>query len=94
MHLSVEAIQSDAFFVTPADLEAKKEFFPNDDKSKLIAEVSAQENPRLEMLQMGNTLVDLTDQITKQSVKFIKTFNKQFTYVRLDQFIFCEADYI
>ena len=46
------------------------------------------------MLQMGNTLVDLTDQITKQSVKFLKTFNKQFTYVRLDQFIFCEADYI
>ena len=61
MHLSVEAIQSDAFFVTPADLEAKKEFFPNDDKSKLLAEVSAQENPRLEMQQMGNTLVDLTD---------------------------------
>ena len=49
MHLSVEAIQSDAFFVTPADLEAKNEFFPNDDKSQLLAEVSAQENPRLEM---------------------------------------------
>lgn len=75
-------------------MEAKKEFFPEDDKSKLMAEVSAQENPRLEMQQMGNTLVDLTDQITKQAVKFIKQFNKMFSYVYLDRFIFQEADYV
>ena len=49
---------------------------------------------RQEMLQMGNNLVDLTDTIIKQSLKFFKTFNKQFTYVKLETFIFQEADYL
>jgi len=46
------------------------------------------QNPRQEMLAMGNSLVDLTDQIIKNSVKFFKCFNKQFTYVKLESFIF------
>jgi len=51
-------------------------------------DTDAQQNPRLEMLAMGNNLVDLTDQIIKQSAKFFKNFNKQFTYVKLETFIF------
>ena len=43
---------------------------------------------------MGNSLVDLTDQILKHSFKFFKQFNKQFKYVKLETFIFHEADYI
>ena len=49
---------------------------------------------RAEMLAMGNNLVDLTDQILKHSQKFFKSFNKQFTYVKLESFIFQEADYL
>ena len=46
------------------------------------------------MLAMGNNLVELTDQIIKNAVKFIKNFNKQFLHVKLEQLIFQEADYI
>ena len=59
-----------------------------------MKEINSQTNPRQEMLQMGNTLVEQTDQIIKQVLKFFKTFNKQFTYVKLESFIFQEADYI
>lgn len=51
-------------------------------------------NPRTEILNMGNNLVDLTDQIIKGVLKFFRTFNKQFTYVKLETFIFQEADYL
>ena len=43
---------------------------------------------------MGNNLVELTDQIIKGVLKFFRIFNKQFTYVKLEAFIFQEADYI
>lgn len=43
---------------------------------------------------MGNNLVDLTDQIFKGVPKFHRTFNKQFTYVKLESFIFQEANYV
>ena len=43
---------------------------------------------------MGNNLVELTDTIIKNVLKFFKSFNKNFTYVRLELFIFQEADYI
>ena len=49
---------------------------------------------RQEMLQMGNSLVELTDQILKHSQKFLKSFNKQFAYVKLESIIFQEADYL
>ena len=49
---------------------------------------------RQEMLQMGNSLVELTDQILKHSQKFLKAFNKQFAYVKLESIIFQEADYL
>ena len=43
---------------------------------------------------MGNNLVDLTDRIIKDVIKFYRTFNKHFTYVKLESFIFQEANYI
>ena len=43
---------------------------------------------------MGNNLVELTDQIIKGVFKFLRIFNKQFTYVKLVSFIFHEADYV
>lgn len=43
---------------------------------------------------MGNNLVDLTDQIIKGVLKFFRIFNKQFSHVKLEAFIFQEADYI
>ena len=46
------------------------------------------------MLTMGNSLVELTDQIIKGVLKFFRIFNKQFNYVKLESFIFQEADYI
>ena len=41
MHLAVESIQSDAFFVSAEDLEAKKAFVQDTDKHRLAAEVNA-----------------------------------------------------
>lgn len=33
---------------------------------------------------MGNNLVDLTDQVIKGAMKFFKSFNKMFDFVRLE----------
>ena len=41
MHLAVESIQSDAFFISEEDLEAKKAFVMDTDKHRLAAEVNA-----------------------------------------------------
>ena len=72
------------------DLEANRKIAQNLDNTKTpsAAEAVSQQNPRQEMLAMGNNLVDLTDQIIKQAIKFIKNFNKQFLHVRLEQLIF------
>lgn len=66
MHMAVESIQTDAFFLSEEDLEAKKAYAMESDKAKIMSEINSQMNPRQEMLQMGNNLVDLTDQIVKQ----------------------------
>ena len=41
MHLAVESIQSDTFFISEEDLEAKKAFVMDTDKARLAAEVNA-----------------------------------------------------
>ena len=64
--MAVESIQTDAFFLSEEDLEAKKAYAMESDKAKIMSEINSQMNPRQEMLQMGNNLVDLTDQIVKQ----------------------------
>ena len=61
MHMAVESIQTDAFFLSEEDLEAKKAYAMESDKAKIMSEINSQMNPRQEMLQMGNNLVDLTD---------------------------------
>ena len=94
MQLAVESIQSEAFFTTKEDLEQSKAYSQEIDKKRLQDEAAAQNNPRNEILTMGNNLVDLTDQIFKGVSKFYRTFNKQFTYVKLESFIFQEANYV
>ena len=51
-------------------------------------------DPREEMTNMGNTLVALTDDIIKRVKTFFSKFNKTMLYVRLETFIFQEADYM
>ena len=52
------------------------------------------EDPRGEMLKLGNHLVFMTDQVLKMSKFFFRHFNKEFFYVRLDQFVFQDSDYL
>ena len=46
------------------------------------------------MKMMGNRLVELTDILIKKINNFFNRFNKTMTYVKLEQFIFQEADYM
>lgn len=43
---------------------------------------------------MGNNLVDLTDQMLKGTTKFFKSYNKIFNFVKIETFIFQEANYL
>jgi hypothetical protein len=40
------------------------------------------------MLKLGNTLVMLTENVLKQSHQFFRSFNRRFSYVRINQFVF------
>lgn len=42
MQLAVESIKTDAFFMTEEDLEQRKQYYEEDEKSKLMLEISAQ----------------------------------------------------
>ena len=57
-------------------------------------ERSAKPDPRNEMRSMGNKLVELTDSLISRSKGFFTKFNKTMMYVKLEQFIFQEADYM
>ena len=52
------------------------------------------EDPREEMRSIGNKLVQVTEQFLRKVGPFFKNFNKNFQFVKLDQFIFQEADYV
>jgi hypothetical protein len=45
------------------------------------------------MIKLGNELAETTIFVQKGIKKFIQTFNKAFEYVRIEIFIFEEADY-
>ena len=46
------------------------------------------------MVKLGNNLVFLTDQVLKLSKAFFRSFNREFFFIKLDQFIFQDADYL
>ena len=46
------------------------------------------------MKKLGNTLVELTDQVNKVTRQFLNKVNKHFNHVRVETFIFQEADYL
>ena len=46
------------------------------------------------MQKLGNQLVVMTDNLLRQSKTFFRNFNKSFLHVRLDRFIFQDADYL
>ena len=59
--MAVDSIQAENFFFSQEDIEAKKEFASEVvDKDAAKKEGEAHQT-RQEMLQMGNSLVDLTD---------------------------------
>ena len=95
MQMAVEDIKSESFYLSQEDLEAKKAVMQDKRKEITFSRKEDQAHQaRNELLQMGNHLTEVTDKVIQHSLKFFKTFNKQFTYVRLETFIFQEADYI
>lgn len=94
MHMAVDSIQAENFFMTQEDMKVNQAFAQVVEDQNSMAKNEDASSARAEMLAMGNNLVELTDQILKHSQKFFKSFNKQFTYVKLESFIFQEADYL
>lgn len=49
---------------------------------------------RSKISRLGDKLVDTTDQVLKGVKRFLSLFNKVFTHVKLENFVFEEADYV
>ena len=84
MWVGVKEIQSDAFFFS-------------DEKQasvQMMSEAEKAVNHREKMRQLGNQLVELTDNLIKSQKSFLKDFNRYFSYVKLETVIFMEADYL
>lgn len=87
-------ITSEKFFDEPVSRErvdafGRKVMVKFEDEIKLQAE-----DQRSEMIKLGNQLVTLTEHLLKQGRQFFRSFNRRFTYVVLEHFIFHDADYM
>ena len=49
---------------------------------------------RRKITQLGNELVDQTEDVLKSIKRFVQNINKVFEYVKIDGFVFDEADYL
>lgn len=49
---------------------------------------------RTKIQKLGNDLVDQTENVLKGIKKFVQNINKLFEYVKIDGFVFDEADYL
>jgi len=103
MRKAVNSITSDTFFFSNEEIEAKKTYGAGSGADVLRKDTTNQnsekdaveeDDPKSNMKKMGNKLVEQTDVLLKGMRPFFRNFNRHFSYVRLDTFIFQEADYM